>query len=175
MASSDEEGEILPDYVDEYYFVDLNDTHIKFCVLPIKWHSEDDSSSASSSELSVFLRGNTDSGDESFCKLVKAWKFDLCHDENPKIDVLLHGMNWITLHKPKTSYETLIRSTLVTLQFLHFVKRNPEASMDDLWNSLHKVDGYGLIFIRLIECFPFMSSFWIMIFSCFTQGPAFRA
>uniref|UniRef100_A0A1J3K8R6 RFTS domain-containing protein n=1 Tax=Noccaea caerulescens TaxID=107243 RepID=A0A1J3K8R6_NOCCA len=124
---SDEEGEILPDYVDEYYFVDQSDTPVKFCVLPIKWDDP------------VFLRGNTDGGDESFHKLAKAWKFDLS-DEHPKIDVLLHGMHWITLQKPRKSYETLARTTLVTLRCLHFVKRNPDASTDELWNSLEKMD-----------------------------------
>ncbi|CAH2044836.1 unnamed protein product [Thlaspi arvense] len=137
MDWSDEEGEILPDFVDEYYFVDERDIPIEFCVLPLKW---DDGDSADISGLPVFLRGGTDCADYSFCKLSEAWKFDLS-EEHPKIEVLLHGMHWITLRKPAKSYESLVRTTLATLECLHFVKRNPEASSDDVWNSLHKVDG----------------------------------
>ncbi|CAA7035215.1 unnamed protein product [Microthlaspi erraticum] len=136
MDSSDEEGEIVPDYVDEYYFVDQSETPIKFCVLPIKWDGED---SADSSGEPVFLRGITDDADESFHKLAKAWKFDLS-DEHPKITVLLRGMHWITLQKPRESYEILARTTLATLKCLHFVKRNPDASTDELWNSLDIMD-----------------------------------
>lgn len=75
--------------------------------------------------------------------IVQGWNFDLSVDERPKIEVLLHGMHWITLQNPRKSYETLIRTTLVSLQFLHFVKRNPDVSRDDVWNSLQKVDGYA--------------------------------
>lgn len=139
MEWSDEEGEILPDYVDEYYFDDQSDIPVNFSVLPLKWHNED---SAGSSGLSVFLRGDTDCEKQSLCKLAKAWKFDLS-DEQLKIEVLLNGMHWITLRKPRQSYEALIRTTLATLQCLHFVKRNPEASSNDVWSSLHEVDGYA--------------------------------
>ncbi|CAN8265759.1 unnamed protein product [Cochlearia groenlandica] len=138
MEWSDEEGEILADYVDEYYFVDQSDIPIDFCVLPIKWQDKD---LACSSILPVFLRGNTDCGDQSFCKLVIAWRFDLLYDERPKIDALLHGMHWITLHKPRKSYEALVRTALVTLHCLHYVKRNPEALNDDVWKSIDNVYG----------------------------------
>ncbi|KAF8105677.1 hypothetical protein N665_0157s0242 [Sinapis alba] len=141
MDSSDEEGEILPDYVDEYYFVDQSDTPVKFCLLPAKWDEDDDEEDPTgSSRGPVYLHGNSDCGNESVYKLAKAWKFDLS-DEHPKIEVLLHGMRWITLLKPAKSYEGLVRTTLVTLQCLHFAKRNPEASSDHVWRSLDKVDG----------------------------------
>ncbi|XP_019095523.1 PREDICTED: protein ENHANCED DOWNY MILDEW 2-like isoform X1 [Camelina sativa] len=138
MEWSDEEGEILPDSIDEYYFVDQSETPVNFCVVPLKWHSVD---SYDISGSSVFLRGNTDCGDQSFCKLVQGWNFDLSVDEHPKIEVLLHGMHWVTLQSPKKSYETLVRTTLVSLQFLHFVKRNPDALRDDVWTCLQKLDG----------------------------------
>ncbi|ESQ32505.1 hypothetical protein EUTSA_v10003648mg [Eutrema salsugineum] len=137
MDWSDEEGEILPEFVDDYYFVDQSDTPISFCELPVKWDNED---SAASSGLPVYLRGSTYCGYESLYKLAKAWKFDLS-DEHPKIEVLLYGMHWITLQNPAKSYEALVRTILATLQCLHFVKRNPEASSVDVWNSLHKADG----------------------------------
>ncbi|CAH8337984.1 unnamed protein product [Eruca vesicaria subsp. sativa] len=138
MDWSDEEGEILPDYVDEYYFVDQSDIPVNFSVLPTKW--DDDKDTTGSSRRTVYLRGNSDCGNEPVCKLAKAWTFDLS-EQHAKIEVLLHGMRWITLLKPAKSYEALVRTTLVTLQCLHFVKRNPEASSDDVWNSLHKLDG----------------------------------
>lgn len=140
MDSSDEEGEILPDYVDEYSFVDQSDIPVKFSILPAKW--DDDEEEEEDPRLPVYLRGSTDCGNESVCKLAKAWRFDLS-DERLKVQVFLHGMRWITLHKPAKSYEALVRTTLVTLQCLHFVKRNPEASSDRVWRSLDKVDGYA--------------------------------
>lgn len=146
MDSSDEEGQILPDYVDDYSFVDQTDLPVNFCLLPAKWdddeEEEDEDPTGSSSRWTVYLRGS--SGNESVCKLAKAWKFDLSEDERLKIQVLLQGMRWITLRKPAKSYEGLVRTALVTLQCLHFVKRNPEASSDLVWRSLDKVDGYML-------------------------------
>lgn len=152
MEWSEEEGEILPDSVDEYYFVDQSDTPVKFCDVPLNVDSTDCSGSP------VFLRGNINSGDESFSKLVKGWNFELSVDEHPKIEVLLHGMmHWITLQSPSKSYEALIRTTLVTLQFLHFVKKNPDASSDDVWNSLQTLDGYDWNSLFCLMCYPFMS------------------
>ncbi|KAG2261215.1 hypothetical protein Bca52824_068294 [Brassica carinata] len=135
MDSSDEEGQILPDYVDEYSFVDQSDIPVKFSILPAKW--DDDEEEEEDPRLPVYLRGSTDCGNESVCKLAKAWRFDLS-DERLKVQVFLHGMRWITLHKPAKSYEALVRTTLVTLQCLHFVKMNPEASSDRVWRSLEK-------------------------------------
>lgn len=57
MEWSEEEGEILPDSIDEYYFVDQSDIPVKFCVVPLKWHSAD---SIDSLGLRVLLRGITD-------------------------------------------------------------------------------------------------------------------
>ncbi|RID59835.1 hypothetical protein BRARA_F03033 [Brassica rapa] len=144
MDSSDEEGEILPDYVDDYSFVDQSDIPVNFSILPGKWDDDDDDGEedpTGSSRGPVYLRGSTDCGNESVCKLAKAWRFDLFSDECLKVEVFLHGMRWITLHKPAKSYEALVRTTLVTLRCLHFVKRNPEASSDRVWRSLDKVDG----------------------------------
>ncbi|KAJ4900833.1 EDM2-like protein1 [Raphanus sativus] len=146
MDSSDEEGQILPDYVDNYSFVDQTDIPVKFCLLPAKWDDDDeeeDEDPAGSSRWTVYLRGSSSDcgGNESVRKLAKAWKFDMSEDERLKIQVLLHGMRWITLLKPAKSYEGLVRTALVTLQCLHFAKRNPEASSDLVWRSLDKVDG----------------------------------
>ena len=160
MEWSEEEGEILPDFVDNYYFIDQSEKLVKFFDLPLKWNSvdyDDDSSG-----LSVFLRGNIDSGDESFSKLVKGWNFDLSSvDGQPKIEVLLHGLHWITLQSPRKSYETLIRTTLVALQFLHFVKRNPDVASGDVWSSLQKVHGYdwnSLFFCCVIVFMSYLKS-----------------
>jgi len=160
MEWSEEEGEILPDFVDNYYFIDQSEELVKFCDLPLKWNSvdyDDDSSG-----LSVFLRGNIDSGDESFSKLVKGWNFYLSSvDEHPKIEVLLHGLHWITLQSPRKSYETLIRTSLVTLQFLHFVKRDPDVASGDVWSSLQKVHGYdwnSLFFCYVVVFMSYLES-----------------
>ena len=40
MASSDEEGEILPQHSTNYYFEDKNDKLVCFSVLPVQWDHE---------------------------------------------------------------------------------------------------------------------------------------
>ncbi|KAF8391638.1 hypothetical protein HHK36_023944 [Tetracentron sinense] len=135
MASSDEEGEIVPRSVTNYHFVDDKDEPISFSILPIEWSGCD---RPDGMKLQIFLHGAADSGLQKIYKQVTAWKFELS-DEQPEISVLSKENKWIKLQKPRKSFEDTIRTILITLHCLHFVKKNPETSGKSLWDHLRKV------------------------------------
>uniref|UniRef100_A0A0E0JJF4 Zinc finger PHD-type domain-containing protein n=1 Tax=Oryza punctata TaxID=4537 RepID=A0A0E0JJF4_ORYPU len=57
----------------------------------------------------------------------------------PEISVLSAEGSWISLTKPKNSYEEKIRTILITVQMLHFLKRKPEEPEKNLWSHLRKI------------------------------------
>ncbi|XP_057473586.1 protein ENHANCED DOWNY MILDEW 2-like [Actinidia eriantha] len=135
MAFSDDEGEAVPNIVSIYHFVDDKDEPISFSELPVQWN---DSDKLDCKAKQIFLHGTTDNGLQKIYKQVKAWKFDLS-DAKPEILVLSKESNWIRLQKPRKSFEDTIRSILITVRCLHFVKKNPEMSGKLLWDQLSKV------------------------------------
>lgn len=134
MASSDEEGEILPDYVTNYHLVDNKEEPISFSTLPLCW-SENEIPDGLSTQ--IFLRGSADSGLQPIYKKVMAWKFELLY-VLPEIYLLLKDKTWIKLQKPRKSFENTVEKILITVHFLHFLKRNPEATKNAVWNHLLK-------------------------------------
>ncbi|XP_060672411.1 protein ENHANCED DOWNY MILDEW 2 isoform X2 [Ziziphus jujuba] len=128
MDSSDEEGEIVPDRVTDYHFISDKEEPISFTVLPLQW-SEDES--LDDVDRPVYLRGVADDGIQKVYKRVIAWRFELSFVQ-PEISVLSKDNKWLTLQKPRKSFENIIRTTLVTIHLLHFVKKNPDAS----WKSI---------------------------------------
>ncbi|XP_057466283.1 LOW QUALITY PROTEIN: protein ENHANCED DOWNY MILDEW 2-like [Actinidia eriantha] len=135
MASSDDEGEAVPNIVSNYHFVDDKDEPISFSELPVQWN---DSEGLDRNTKQIFLHGTTDNGLQKIYKQVKAWKFDLS-DAKPEILVLAKESSWMRLQKPRKSFEDTIRSILITVHCLHFVKKNPEMSGKLLWDQLSKV------------------------------------
>ncbi|KAF3453372.1 hypothetical protein FNV43_RR03812 [Rhamnella rubrinervis] len=135
MASSDDEAEALPQSVSNYHFVDEKDEPISFSLLPIQWSKDN---GLDGKKIQIFLHGIADNGLQKIYKRVIAWKFDLSNVK-PMISVLSKENNWIKLQKPRKSFEDIIRSILITLHCLHFVKRNPETSSKSLWNHLSKI------------------------------------
>ncbi|KAA8523606.1 hypothetical protein F0562_010029 [Nyssa sinensis] len=135
MASSDDEGESLADTVSNYYFVDEKDEPISFSELPVQWN---ESESPEGKGKQIFLHGTADNGLQKIYKQVTAWKFDLA-DAKPEILVLSKENIWIKLQKPRKIYEDTIRTILITVHCLHFVKKNPETSGKSLWDHLAKV------------------------------------
>uniref|UniRef100_A0A3Q7IHD5 RFTS domain-containing protein n=1 Tax=Solanum lycopersicum TaxID=4081 RepID=A0A3Q7IHD5_SOLLC len=131
MASSDEEGEIVPNCITNYHFVDSNGGVASFSILPLQW-GEDDKLGALNSE--IFLRGTADDGLQPIYKKVLAWRFELSY-ALPEIHVLSKDKIWIKLLKPRNGYVDTIRSVLITVHFLHFVKKNPEGIV---WNYIEK-------------------------------------
>eukprot|EP00262_Sarcandra_glabra_P020450 TRINITY_DN813_c0_g1_i3.p1 TRINITY_DN813_c0_g1~~TRINITY_DN813_c0_g1_i3.p1 ORF type:complete len:1283 (+),score=283.05 TRINITY_DN813_c0_g1_i3:209-4057(+) len=155
MASSDEEEETMPQSVSNYHFVDNKDEPISFSVLPIQWG---ETGSLDITKKQVFLHGFTDGGLQKIYKQVTAWKLDLL--DEPVISVLSKDNDWIKLQKPRKSFEETIRTISITVQCLHFLKKNPEASEKDLWDHFRKV--FSLFEVRpsvndLLDHLPFIS------------------
>lgn len=135
MASSDDEADGLPQLVSNYYFEDDKDEPISFSVLPIQWREGE---SEEGDKQQIFLHGTTDNGLQKIFKHVIAWRFDLSN-VSPEISVLSKQNNWIKLQKPRKSFENVIRTILITVHCLHFMKKNPEASGKFLWDHLSRV------------------------------------
>lgn len=137
MASSDDEGETFADTISEYYFCDGDDEPLSFSKLPLQW-TDSESENSSPTTGAIFLRGNADNGLQKLYKQVKAWKYDFSKS-NPEISVLSKDNRWIKLQKPRKSFENEIRSILITVHCLSYLKGKPEASAKSLWDHLSKV------------------------------------
>ncbi|XP_055959654.1 protein ENHANCED DOWNY MILDEW 2-like isoform X2 [Mercurialis annua] len=135
MALSDEEeGEILSNYVMDYYFVDESDTLVSFSNLPVQW---DDNVVLPDSGNSLVLRGTCDDGFQSVYLPIIAWKFELSYI-HPEISVLSKRKKWTMLQKPRKVFEPIIRKILVTVHWLHFCKKYSDASQAFAWKHLQK-------------------------------------
>ena len=134
MAASDEEGEIVAECITNYYLTNHRGDPVSFSILPLQWSEGD---IIGDLETQVFLRGNGDDGLQRIYKLVVAWKFELSYVQ-PEICVLSKEKSWITLQKPWKIFKKTIRTILVTVHWLHFIKKNPEASKKSLWKHLMK-------------------------------------
>ncbi|KAL3646057.1 hypothetical protein CASFOL_011237 [Castilleja foliolosa] len=139
MASSDEEGEIFPDWLTDYYFVGTDQNPISFSCLPLKWDDDDEVEEHESTEH-AFLRGTVEDGHREIYRKAIAWKFVLC-DVLPEIYVLMDAKNgrWIKLQNPQKSYEETIRTVLISVHCLHFMKKNPDEECGEaLWKHIRK-------------------------------------
>lgn len=133
--SSDDEGEVIPKVVDNFYFTDENQEPISFTVLPIDWGGDENKDGP---KKQVFLEGTADGGLQKVYKQAVAWKLNL-QEQRPVVYVKIKDGAWIQLQKPRKSYEEIIRSVLVAAHFLHFARRNSEASEKAHWDHLRKV------------------------------------
>lgn len=173
MASSDDEGETLPDAVSDYYFCDGEDEPLSFVKLPVQWNENERSTS---NAQPIFLSGTADNGLQKLYKQVKAWKFDFSK-ANPEILVLYQDNHWFKLQKPRKSYEKEIRTILITVQCLHFFKSEPEASGKSLWDHLSKVFRYLYLSVQLVynlyfyDCISFLGPSLSIFADCMMSGP----
>ncbi|KAI9083279.1 hypothetical protein K1719_034811 [Acacia pycnantha] len=135
MASSDEEGEIVPEGVNDYYFIDDKYQPVSLSILPLLMSMDEIKCDLATT---VYLRGTADDGTQEIFKQIIAWKFELSSVQ-PVISVLSKDKVWITLQRPRKSHESIIRTVLVTLYWLHFVRRNPEESRMSVWKYLQEV------------------------------------
>jgi len=124
MASSDEEGEIVPDSVDGYWFENDKAEFVSLSSLTLLWSVND---VTCNSEAKVFLHGTTDNGLQKIHKQIIGWRFEISC-EQPEISVLLREKYWMTLLKPRKCFENTIMPVLVTVYWLHCVKWKPEES-----------------------------------------------
>ncbi|KAM4103520.1 hypothetical protein ACJW30_06G085400 [Castanea mollissima] len=132
--ASDEESEIVAEFVTNYDFIDHGGNPVSLSVLPLQWSEGDFFGDL---ETQVFVHGDGEDGLQRIYKCVIAWRFQLSYVQ-PEICVLSKEKSWITLQKPRKAFENTIRTILVTVHWLHFVKKNPEASAKSLWNHLMK-------------------------------------
>ena len=139
VAYSDDEDEAEAQFVSvsNYHLEDENRVPVSFAVLPIQWDREAEKNSDATKE-EVFLHGFADNGLKMIMMQVTAWRFDLSHAK-PEISLLLSkGKRWIKLQKPRNSYQGTIRTILITIHFLHRVKKNPKLSAKSVWDNLFK-------------------------------------
>lgn len=134
MASSDDEGEMVPSNVSDYEFISGDNESISFASLPLEWNKGE---MHERKQEQSFLSGKTDNGLRKIYKQVIAWKFDLSLDK-PEISVLSLEGYWIKLLKPRKPFEDIIRTVVITVHFLHYVKWNPQRSQEALWGHLNK-------------------------------------
>ncbi|XP_031375535.1 protein ENHANCED DOWNY MILDEW 2-like isoform X2 [Punica granatum] len=140
MDSSDDEAEKRPELVSNYYFLDHDDEPISFSVLPLLWNEQDSVNpheDSSGPKGGVFLHGSADKGLKAIYREVQAWKIDL-NNVSAEISVLSKDNCWFKLQKPRKSYEGTIRNVLITVNCLHYLKRNPESSAKSLWDYMAK-------------------------------------
>ncbi|KAI3843987.1 hypothetical protein MKX03_000352 [Papaver bracteatum] len=135
MACTDDEVDDMAQFVDNFHFVDDRNEPITFCNLPICWTAD---ANLESLEKQIFLQGTADGGLQSIYKPVISWKFELL-DKEPRILVFSKEKSWIKLLKPRKSYEPTIRTVLITLSALHYLKRNPDTLVKPFWDRLRKL------------------------------------
>lgn len=135
MSSDDDDVEPQLKVVESYYFVDDSDEPVSFHALPFQF---DAAERVPSFSKDVYLRGFTDGGLQNVYKQVVAWKLGL-DGLSPEITVLSTEGSWIVLLKPRPSYEETVRTVLITVEMLHFVRRRPTDSESDVWDHLRRV------------------------------------
>ncbi|RLN03789.1 protein ENHANCED DOWNY MILDEW 2-like isoform X2 [Panicum miliaceum] len=135
MSSDDDDAEPRLRAVQSYYFVDDDDSPVSFDVLPFQFDAAEE---VPSFKKDVYLRGLADGGLQNVYKQVVAWKLSLDGD-SPVITVLCTEGSWIALLKPRPSYEETVRPVLITVEMLHFVRRSPTVSEENMWGHLGRV------------------------------------
>lgn len=130
--SSDEESDLTlsPDSVTDYQFVDGEDDSISFSVLPYELPSP------RSDQL--YLRGTTEDKLQKLYQPATAWKLQISRKTAPDVFVLSNG-KWVKLLKPRKFYETIIRTILITIQALHFLRWNPNSVEKSFWDNLRRL------------------------------------
>ncbi|KAH9305009.1 hypothetical protein KI387_009413, partial [Taxus chinensis] len=134
--SSEDEGEVQPTVVENYYFTDENQEPVSITVLPYNMDGYENDKGGLKKR--VFLEGTADGGLQKVYKQAIAWNLNL-RQQKPVVCAMIKGGVWIQLRKPRKIYEEIIRSLLVSCHFLHFARRNPKASENAYWKHLWKV------------------------------------
>ncbi|KAG9148294.1 hypothetical protein Leryth_012239 [Lithospermum erythrorhizon] len=136
-------GEIQPDCIINYYLTNYEGCLSSFSILPLQWNDE---VLLEGSHERIFLGGTADDGLTPIYKKVTAWKFQLYRDL-PEIYVLPKDGVWIKLHKPRKDYVATVKTILVSIHCLHFLKYHPGESSEALWNILQST-------LRTFEILP---------------------
>ncbi|KAM0905994.1 hypothetical protein ACQ4PT_016992 [Festuca glaucescens] len=134
----DDDDDVDPGFnvVDKYYFEDGDGDPVCFSVLPLKFGEIGEVACLDSKK--VHLQGLADGLLHKVHKEVVAWRVGL-DNEQPKILALSSEGKWIELLKPRKCYENTVRSILITVQMLHFVRRWPRKRKTSLLDHLSEV------------------------------------
>ncbi|TVU11145.1 hypothetical protein EJB05_44712 [Eragrostis curvula] len=136
MLGDDDDVEPPLTALENYWLVDSEKQPVCFSTLPLRLGDTGDDDIPKFKKRLV-LWGIAPPGEKKF-KEVVAWKLVL-EGKQPEIAVLAADGGWISLVKPKYSYEETIRTILITVQMLHFLRRKPDESEKNLWSHLRKV------------------------------------
>ncbi|KAK1317284.1 hypothetical protein QJS10_CPA05g01662 [Acorus calamus] len=137
--SDDDEGEILPEWVTNYFFMDKNNVPISFAVLPFQSGSYGSPVASAGTDSHIYMIGDVEGEPQKVYKPVNAWKLELS-DVTPVVSVQTKGCgHWIKLRKPSNSFKDMVRTVLVTVHCLHYLKWNGRVSERDLWENLSRV------------------------------------
>ncbi|KAI5432899.1 protein ENHANCED DOWNY MILDEW 2 isoform X1 [Lathyrus oleraceus] len=149
LAISDDEPESETEFqsllVSNYHLEDDEDEPVSFSVLPIQWSDSKVSNVDDDKRGKTFLHGTSDSGLQKIFMQVTAWKFDIS-GLKPEVLLLSKDGRWIKLQKPRKSFQDVIKTVLITLYFLHCVKKKPRLSTVSFWSNLCKdrdLSSYG--------------------------------
>ncbi|TVU06568.1 hypothetical protein EJB05_49789 [Eragrostis curvula] len=142
LMFDDDDGVEPPfEAVDDYHFEYSRDNPVCFSILPLQF-DENGEVQDCDSEKKVYLCGVIDKGLYQVHKKVVAWRLRLDCDQ-PNILILLSEGNWIRLLKPKKWYkDEIARSIYITLQAIHFVRkqgRDKRNLYGGLWDHLDQV------------------------------------
>ncbi|KAM0876548.1 hypothetical protein ACQ4PT_036097 [Festuca glaucescens] len=134
----DDDDDVDPGFnvVDKYYFEGGDGNPVCFSVLPLKFGEIGEVACLDSKK--VDLQGLADNGLLKVHKEAVAWRVGLDY-EQPKILVLSSEGKWIELLKPRKCYENTVRSILITVQMLHFVRKWPRKRKTSLLDHLCEV------------------------------------
>ncbi|KAL6630944.1 hypothetical protein ACP70R_028284 [Stipagrostis hirtigluma subsp. patula] len=136
MSDDDDDAEQQVSAVEDYYLLDALKQPVCFSTLPLRL-GDSDGDDVPESKKRLVLWGMAEAGVKVFREVV-AWRLGL-QGKQPEVAVLPVEGSWITLVKPKNSYEETVRTILITVQMLHFLRRKPDEPEKNLWTHLRKV------------------------------------
>ncbi|KQJ96325.1 uncharacterized protein LOC100832660 isoform X2 [Brachypodium distachyon] len=136
MFDDDDDADPHFTAVDKYHFENGMQEPVSLSVLPLKFDEIDEVACLDSTK--VDLHGFADNGLHTVHAKVVAWRVGFDY-EQPKITVLSSEGYWIELLKPRKCYEKTVRSVLISVQMLHFVKKWPRKENRSLLNHLCEV------------------------------------
>ncbi|KAK1307084.1 hypothetical protein QJS10_CPA10g01895 [Acorus calamus] len=96
----DDDEEITPDSITNYYFEDGNDEPVSYSVLPLLFSDDGDEVVPQTPKGGVFLHG--EAGIDKFHRQVKAWRVDILGPA-PEVSVLTKDEKWISLYDFRSS------------------------------------------------------------------------
>ncbi|PWA62622.1 zinc finger, RING/FYVE/PHD-type, Methyltransferase, trithorax [Artemisia annua] len=140
-SSSEEDGGIITNSITNYHFLNHHKVPITFTDLPLHLTT---TTTVTGDTSSAYLLGTTENSLQSVYIEVIGWKYDLSLD-SPEVYVAKKSKNrdsecvrWIRLVKARSRYEVVVRSDLVFVKLLHYLKSCCEATRDEIASFLAK-------------------------------------